>query len=237
MAAACPIGRGRAFPRSCYAEPGIGLQNIISNPQKSTFPGNPGRARADCRGEGMQSSPAEERLVIDRFLAGDPEAIHTVDRWIDAVLREDFQSLRQEWEDLKQEIRSRVVRNFGRGAFNGHSTLRTYVHRIARNAAIDFSRLAYRRHEVGVDLPEPKLTGTALQAARLGILPNKELLERILGELSEGERVLLRLVFELHYSYQEVARELGIPEGTVKSRMSRCKDRVLRLREELEAMK
>jgi len=185
----------------------------------------------------MQSSPAEERLVIDRFLAGDPEAIHTVDRWIDAVLREDFQSLRQEWEDLKQEIRSRVVRNFGRGAFNGHSTLRTYVHRIARNAAIDFSRLAYRRHEVGVDLPEPKLTGTALQAARLGILPNKELLERILGELSEGERVLLRLVFELHYSYQEVARELGIPEGTVKSRMSRCKDRVLRLREELEAMK
>jgi len=46
-----------------------------------------------------------------------------------------------------------VVRNFGRGAFNGHSSLRTYVHRIARNAAIDFSRLAYRRREVGVDLP------------------------------------------------------------------------------------
>ena len=182
----------------------------------------------------MQSSPAdEERLVIDRFLAGDPEAIRTVDRWIEAVLHEDFRSLQQDWEDLKQEIRSRVVRNFGRGAFNGHSTLRTYVHRIARNAAIDFSRLAYRRREVSVDVPEPKLTGSALRAARLGILPSKELLERILGELSEQDRVLVRLVFELHYSYEEVARELGIPEGTVKSRMSRCKERVLKLRRDL----
>ena len=182
----------------------------------------------------MPSSSADDRLLIDRFLAGDPEALGTVDGWIDVVLHEDFRSLQQDWEDLKQEIRSRVVRNFGRGLFNGHSALRTYVHRIARNAAIDFSRLAYRRREVSVDVPEPKLSGPTLQAARLGILPSKELVERILGELPEKDRVLVRLVFELHYSYEEVSRELRIPEGTVKSRMSRCKDRVLKLRRELE---
>jgi RNA polymerase sigma factor (sigma-70 family) len=185
----------------------------------------------------MPSSPAQDRLLIDQFLAGDPEALRTVDGWIEVVLHEDFRSLHQDWEDLKQEIRSRILRNFGRGAFNGHSALRTYVHRIARNAAIDFSRLAYRRRELGVELPERRLTGTEIQEGQRGIWPAKELLERILAELSEEERVLLRLVFELNYSYGEVARELGIPEGTVKSRMSRCKDRVLKLRQQLGLQK
>jgi RNA polymerase sigma-70 factor (ECF subfamily) len=179
------------------------------------------------------SPPPSDRQLIDQFLAGEAAALHTVDGWIDVGLHEDFRSLRQDWEDLKQEIRSRILRNLGHGAFNGHSSLRTYVHRIARNTAIDFSRLAYRHREVGVELPEPKLSGAALQASRLGILPMKEILERILAELSEGDRLLLHMVFELNYSYEEVARELGIPEGTVKSRMSRCKDRVLRLRQEL----
>ena len=179
------------------------------------------------------SASEDDRLLIKRYLDGDPAALRTLDDWLGVVLREDFRSLRQEWGDLRQEIRTRLVRNFHLGAFNGHSTLRTYVHRISRNVAIDFSRRAYRRREVLVDPGDPHTLLVAAGRSDMGGMLAKDLLDKILARLSQDDRSLLRLVFELHYSYREVARELGIPEGTVKSRMSRCKDHILKLRREL----
>ena len=176
------------------------------------------------------SASEDDRLLIKRYLDGDPAALRTLDAWLGVVLGEDFRSLREEWDDLRQEIRTRLVRNFHLGAFNGHSTLRTYVHRISRNVAIDFSRRTYRRREVRVDLGD---SHSPAGRSDMGRMLAKDLLDKILARLSEDDRSLLRLVFELHYSYQEVARELGIPEGTVKSRMSRCKDHILKLRREL----
>ncbi|HEV8377103.1 MAG TPA: RNA polymerase sigma factor [Candidatus Polarisedimenticolia bacterium] len=181
----------------------------------------------------MSGSSEDDRLLIERYLAGDPSAVRTLDEWLEVVLREDFRSLREDWEDLRQEIRARIVRNFSLGAFNGHSALRTYIHRISRNVAIDFSRRAYRRREIRVNPSDPHSPLAMAGPSSLGGVLAKDLLDQILARVSQDDRSLLRLVFELHYSYEEVGRELGIPEGTVKSRMSRCKDRVLKLRREL----
>ncbi|MCI0409645.1 MAG: RNA polymerase sigma factor [Acidobacteria bacterium] len=178
-------------------------------------------------------SPEEDRLLIAHYLQGDPIATRTLDGWIDVVLHESFRPLREDWDDLRQEIQSRILRNLTRGLFNGQSTLRTYVHRISKNVAIDFGRKAYRRREVSVDPSDPQLAAITVESSGLARHLARDLVERILRDLSEQERSLVHLVFELHYSYEEVARELGVPEGTVKSRMSRCKDRLLKMRRDL----
>ena len=55
----------------------------------------------------------------------------------------------------------------------------------------------------------------------------RDLLLRVIHGLPEGDRLLLTLVFGEHLSYSEVARRLGITEGAVKTRMCRCKDRIV----------
>ena len=209
---------------------GVGFPARLFDDSAEPFP----VIRRPCKGSGMPASSEDDRLLIQRYLAGDPSAVRTLDEWLEVVLREDFRSLREDWEDLRQEIR---VRNFNLGAFNGHSALRTYVHRISRNVAIDFSRRAYRKREVRVNPSDPRSPLAAAGPSSLGGMLAKDLLDQILARLSPEDRSLLRLVFELHYSYDEVARQLGIPQGTVKSRVSRCKDRVLKLRRELAMRK
>lgn len=173
----------------------------------------------------------DDRRLIDGFLMGEPAAVRRVDGWINTVLFSGFRALQAEWEDMRQEIRVRVLRNLAQGRFDSRSSLRTYVHRIARNTSIDFSRRAYRRREDG--LGQAGALAAAESPARAAPLIARDLLEKILTQLTEEDRALVRLVFAENYSYQEVARELGIPEGTVKSRMARCKERILHMRREL----
>ena len=78
-----------------------------------------------------------DRALAERYAEGDPFAIRNVDDWIEVVLHRHFRSLQSDWEDLRQEIRLRVLDNVRRKRFEGRSSLRTYVHGIARNAGID----------------------------------------------------------------------------------------------------
>lgn len=180
----------------------------------------------------LESPPVEDRLLIGGYLRGDAAAIGVVDGWIDVVLRENFHSLKETWDDLKQEVRIRLFRNLSRGAFNGRSSLRTYVHRIAKNVCIDFTRRAsYRRETEAVSEREPAPSGGSRGEVSAWVA--RDFLRKILAGLSEEDRLLIRLVFDENCSYQEVAGRLGIREGTVKSRMARCKERILQRRREL----
>jgi RNA polymerase sigma-70 factor, ECF subfamily len=169
---------------------------------------------------------ADQAHLIEAFLRGDGEATRAVEGWIERALRDGFRSLREDWEDLKQEILLRIVSNLRGGRFAGDSSLRTYVHRISRNAAIDLARRAYRRRERG----GPAADGPA--AVRAGDEPaevmNRDLLSQLLEVLPERDRRLIDLVFAQHLSYAEVARLLGVREGTVKARVFRCRSRLMR---------
>ena len=151
--------------------------------------------------------------------------------WIDVVLRQEFRSLRNDWDDLRQEIRMRVLACLTAGRFNGGSTLRTYVHRIARNVCIDFARKAYRRREStsGSDAP---VAGSAADDGPARVL-SRNFLDRILEGVNVRDRMVLDLIFAEHLSYIEVARKVGITESAVKSLVFRCRHRLLKRRREL----
>lgn len=165
--------------------------------------------------------------LIAAYEQGEEGALRTVDGWIDAALREGFGSLRAEWEDLRQEVRARLIRNLRNGRFNGHSGLRTYVHRITRNVSIDLSRRAWRRHERSLEPQDDTVAGNAV-AADTSRLEAHDLAGRLIVDLGEADRMLVEMVFGEHRSYAEIARHLGVTENAVKLRVLRCKQRILR---------
>jgi RNA polymerase sigma factor (sigma-70 family) len=154
-----------------------------------------------------------------------------VDGWIDVVLHQEFRSLRNDWEDLRQEICLRVLACLNAGRFNGGSALRTYVHRIARNASIDHARKAYRRRETTAG-SAPLAAASSSDDGPTGLL-NRDFLERVLEGVSARDRMILDLVFAQHLSYTEVAARAGLTESAVKSLVFRCRNRLLKRRREL----
>jgi RNA polymerase sigma-70 factor, ECF subfamily len=165
-----------------------------------------------------------DRLISD-YLEGDDAAIRLVDGWVDAVLRDGFQSLRDEWDDMRQEVRARVVISLRRSRFEGRSTLRTFVHRVARNACIDYVR-RIGRHRGALPMPD-ELPVDEEESPASRAWAARQMLARLMEGMTDEDRRMIELVFSEYRSYAEVAALLGIPEGTVKSRMSRLRDRLL----------
>lgn len=93
-------------------------------------------------------------------------------------------------------------------------TLRSWMMTVARNLVIDDARSARRRHEnVVADVPEQRRdddTDALFEAI---------LIEEALAVLSAEHRAVILRCYYGGRSVAQAARELGIPEGTVKSRL------------------
>jgi len=136
---------------------------------------------------------------------------------------------RDEALDLSQEVFLRVFRTIHR--FRGQSSLRTWIYRIAVNQARNRHRFWLRRHRADqVSLDQHVAThGDVLRGlgpAPDRVLAQKELAERLKSALErlpfeQRTAIVLREVDGL--SYEEIAFSLGLPIGTVKSRLTRAR--------------
>jgi RNA polymerase sigma-70 factor, ECF subfamily len=119
--------------------------------------------------------------------------------------------------DAAQEALLAIVRGLPR--FDGRSKFSTWAHRIAHNACIDELRRRGRRPDPG--LPEhetrPRGEGPALDDTVADRLSTDEALEA----LPEDFRAAVVLRDQLGMDYAEIAEVLGIPPGTVRSRIAR----------------
>ncbi|MFE5673096.1 sigma-70 family RNA polymerase sigma factor [Agromyces sp. NPDC056523] len=91
---------------------------------------------------------------------------------------------------------------------------RSWMFTVARNLVIDEARSARRRHEIGMaELPDPgRSDGTDALFEAL-------LIEEALAGLDLEHRAVIVHAYYGGCSIAEVARRVGIPEGTVKSRL------------------
>lgn len=160
----------------------------------------------------------DDRTLIETYLLGDPVTLRIVDRWIDAALRSRFFPF-DTLEDLRQEVRLRLVKSLRADSFRGGSSLKTYVHQIAHNAGVDFLHRAQGPPAL------PPCEGSVAEVAEKGAIA-EELVERILGSLPEFDRRLMALLFQERCSYAEVARRLGKSIGAIKVRVHRCRRRI-----------
>jgi len=136
-------------------------------------------------------------------------------------------------EEIAQETLVRLHGALPR--FRGDSSLGTFVYRICRNAAADAIRRRRRERRHLARLPrdqEGELAspeaGPEAQALRADAAAA---LGRALGSLEPAERALVYLRESEGLGVAELARVFGLPEGTVKSRLSRAR---ARLRKRLE---
>lgn len=94
------------------------------------------------------------------------------------------------------------------------SAVRGWLFTVARNLVIDQARSARRRHEHTSAEIDAGLTGD-----RIDRLFDEMLLTDALASLSEHHREAIVLAYYGGRGTAELAAQLGIPEGTVKSRL------------------
>lgn len=148
-------------------------------------------------------------------------------------------------DDLSQEV---FLLLWNRAEqWNGQGPFRAWLLRIATNLALNHLRAVQRRREQPLDLPlgveaeeETPVPAWIADASALGpdVLfeeaERQERLRRLIEELPEDKREVFRLIHDAQMEIREVARQLSIPEGTVKSRLHHARRRIARQWQDLE---
>ena len=159
----------------------------------------------------MAVDERDEELMV-RVARGDGAALATlVGRWQEPLHRLLWrQTGGRDADDLFQETWLRVVRAADR--FDPSRRFSTWLFQIALNLARDWQR---RRP------PEPVDPTTIETAAPDGAAARDAALDaqRLLAALPDGQRLVVALRVQEDLDEGEVARILGIPRGTVKSRL------------------
>ncbi len=131
--------------------------------------------------------------------------------------------------DLTQEAFLNAWR--GLSKFGGQSSFSTWLYRLASNACIDFLRREKRRSALSMtleskdeddhqaDLPDERWS----PERELERKESRQALQAGLATLSPEHREVLLLRETEGLSYQEIARCLGLEDGTVKSRIARAR--------------
>ena len=161
-----------------------------------------------------------DQALVKRVAREDDEAFRSLyDRYADRVFRYAITLLRNQHlaEEAAQETMVAVWKSAGR--FEGRSKVSTWIFGIARNKAFDLAR----REKRGDRTPEINLVSPDPAPALL----KEEQVTGALGTLPEAQREVVYLTFYEGLSYGEISRLLGIPEGTVKSRMFHAKRKLV----------
>ena len=127
-------------------------------------------------------------------------------------------------QDASQEVWIRVWRNIR--DFRGDSAFTTWLYRITVNTCLSVRRKESRRGEREYSgdempfLPEPRGGDADPEAAALGAEQREEI-QAALGHVRVEHRAALVLRHMEGLSYAEIARVLGVPDGTAKGWASR----------------
>jgi RNA polymerase sigma-70 factor (ECF subfamily) len=119
-------------------------------------------------------------------------------------------------EDLVQDCYLRAFRAWGR--FNGSGSRQAWLFTIARRAYIDWLRSKKRR---GGTVSLDRIDHPAAPSEHASH-EDAETVWQIIEGLPPEQREVIRLRFAAQLSYAEIAQTLGLPIGTVRSRLHRA---------------
>jgi RNA polymerase sigma-70 factor (ECF subfamily) len=190
------------------------------------------------------AQPAAPDELIERCLRGDQLAWEAIVRqhWRKVFnVAYKFVGKHDEAEDLTQDIFLKIFKSLG--TFDRRANFQTWLISVSRNLCIDHYRSVRKEREtIDRDVDPGDLSPTSHEVSPHAALEQRDrvvLLREALDALPDTLRtaVLLRDIREL--SYQEIADQLHLPEGTVKSRINRGRGelarQIRRLREKYEA--
>ena len=169
---------------------------------------------------------SEIDAVIERCLKGDQVA------WAIIVqqhrrkvfnLAYKFVGRHDEAEDLTQDIFIKIFKALH--TFDRRANFQTWLISISRNLCIDHYRSVRKeRATMARDVDASELTPASKERGPYAQLEHsdvKDMIRRALAELPETLSTAVTLRDLKEFSYQEIADQLHLPEGTVKSRINR----------------
>ena len=170
-------------------------------------------------GEHLDSDAA----LVEAARAGDRDAL-------DVLLRRHYDRLfglcrrvtgnDADGQDACQEALIAIVR--GLGGFDGRSAFATWAYRVATNACLDELRRKRRRPEpVAPEEPGWGPPGSTAGPDSADSVATRIDLDAALATLAPEFRVAVVLRDLCALSYDEIAEVVGVPPGTVRSRISR----------------
>lgn len=123
-------------------------------------------------------------------------------------------------DDLVQDTLERALSRFH--LWRRGSDLRAWLFTIMHNLYVNQLRSRLRE---SLDPLDPETLAVPVRASQADLLEVRDL-ENALTRMPEEQRAVLLLVGLEQLSYEEAARVLGIPIGTVMSRLSRGRERL-----------
>ncbi len=177
--------------------------------------------------------PTDAELMA-RICARDALAFEALsERYREGIFRHVLAILREEsaTEDVVQEVFLRAWLHAAQ--WHGEGNVKAWLFRIATNLALNHLRSVRRRRQQPLEPPGDPLDENDESGVPAWMvdhsLPGPDILleegervrlfQQLVEELPAEKRAVFRLVYENEMATRQVARTLGIPEGTVKSRL------------------
>ncbi|MFN0216464.1 MAG: RNA polymerase sigma factor [Saprospiraceae bacterium] len=159
----------------------------------------------------------QDQQLINRLQAQDSTAIGELYEAYGAALFGVVLRIVQQRELAEQVLQDTFVKAWRNGASYDTSKGRlfTWLLNIARNTAIDTTRTAHfqnSRKTQSLDILVYSPGGQSINTDQIGV---REEVDR----LDEKYKTLIDLIYFKGYTQEEVAEEIGIPIGTIKTRL------------------
>lgn len=181
-----------------------------------------------------------DEQLLNAHILGDSEAFTIlISRHRDRLWAVALRTVRHR-EDAADALQDALISAFRRASsFRGQSAVTTWLHRIVVNACLD----KLRRNKVRAADPLPADPDRSAPLADGAVGPEESAVkaeavaevEAALGQINPDQRAALILVDMEGYSVEEAATILGCAPGTIKSRCSRGRARLVPLLGHLRA--
>ena len=176
------------------------------------------------------TSSGEDRILVERAQAGDTRAFDDLVRKYTPKLYGlvyNMTSNRDDTADLLQEIFAKAYRALKR--FQGKSSFYTWIYSISVNMTLNFLKKRGRYSKVSMDdvdsgiLNDPTFieitTANRDTVREVNINELQKRLNDALMKLSEDHRTVVTMYDIQGLQHNEIAKILGVSEGTVRSRL------------------
>jgi RNA polymerase sigma-70 factor (ECF subfamily) len=172
-----------------------------------------------------------DQELIQGFLEGRKPEYIRVHGWITAMVRSRLWDNHVAPEDVVADTLMKLLLNLRDESFRLESTLKTYVQRIALYTLVDAGRRRKRLKPIadGNTLSDPSTPHSLLEDEE-----EQQLIDRAMSMLPESCRRMFEMALHERMKYREIARRLGSTEGAIKTRLSRCRDRIYEIVRQLK---
>jgi len=183
----------------------------------------------------------DECALIARCKEGDLSAFDDLVRKYEKQVYNFAYRLTQNYDDANDIACDAFVKIYNSiESFRGDANFSTWLFRIVTNLFLDWRKRSKAHRNIPldeyIDLEESTVTRQIEDPSPspLDLLEASErfeVLERAINDLPEYQRIMVLLYHNQGQSYEEIAQVIGLPIGTVKSRLNRAR---LALRKKLE---